>query len=313
MRKSNNIAYLLLILAPMFWAGNFVIGRFIHGSIPPFTLAFFRWLVVIMILLPLEFTALKKHMLQIRQHFFSLVILSLLSVVVYNGFIYWGLHNTTAVNASLVNAAVPLLILIFASTMLGETISIKKILGMALSFIGVVYVITQGHISTLWQLGLSSGDFIIFIAVIAWALFSVLTKKMQLSVPPFLFLLITAIMGDIMLFPCFLWEHYHSYPVQYNGSTFFSIMYAAVFSSIAACSFWNIGIRKVGPATSAYFFNLLPIFSSVLAIVFLGEKIHVYHITGFIIVVSGIWLATGKRFKNIKQKPYDISKGLRNA
>ncbi len=285
----------------MCWGGNFVVGRMIHANIPPFTLAFFRWLLVVVLLFPISISGLKKYQSHIKDNVANLIALSILSIVIYTSFVYWGVQTTTAVNASLINASAPVLILVLAVAVLKEHLSACKLSGIVLSFLGVIYVVTQGHIAQVLEMKFTLGDLLILIAAIAWAVFSILTKKMSFNLPPLLFLFITAVIGVLILLPLSLWEWYHRLTIVWQWQTVGSIFYAGVFASILAFSFWNIGVRTVGPAIAAYFFNLLPVFSSLLAIGFLGEKIHTYHVIGFVLVLSGILLATLPVY-NLKQK-----------
>lgn len=295
--QKRSYAYMLLILAPLFWAGNFIMGRIMHGHMPPFTLAFYRWLFVIILLLPMNYVKLKQYKTEIKNRFISLLMLSLLSIVIYTSFVYLGLHFTTVVSGSLINATIPALIVLSSYFLIGESLTARKLIGIALSLLGIAFIITKGNLATLLHLHYNGGDFIIFIAAVSWALFSVLFKKLIETIPPFLFLLITAIIGDLILLPCFLVEHHLGFVMQYNWMTFTSILYAALFASVLAFTFWNIGIREIGPSTAGYFLNLLPVFGSILAIIFLGEKVHPYHIVGCSFVFAGIYFAT-KRKRN---------------
>ncbi len=290
-------AYLCLLLAPLFWSGNFVMGRFMHSEIPPFTLAWFRWFLVVLILLPANYTQLRNSWLEIKKNAGIITLLSLLSVVIYTSFVYLGLHDTTVLSASLINATVPVLMVLLSAYFIGEALSLQKMLGILLSILGVVFIITKGDISAVTSLHYHAGDLVILFAAASWALFSVLYKKSELTLSPFLFLFVTAIIGDIILLPCALIEYQMGHVAQYTWLSFGSVVYASLFSSVLAFTFWSIGVREVGPGIAAYFFNLLPVFGSVLAILFLGESVHLYHFIGCLSVFLGIFLATMKRNK----------------
>lgn len=291
-RREDFSAYLFLVIAPVLWAGNFLTGRVMHGHIPPFSFAFYRWLLVILILLPFNFKALKYHRKLIFENFFRLAILGLLGISVYTSFIYYGLHFTSVVSASLINALVPIVILVFVRFFYQEKLTGSKVVGIISSMLGVSFILTQGNPFIILDLSYNYGDLLVFLAVIAWALFSVLSKKLPKIFPPFLVLLLIAVWGEIFLLPCFLLEHHIGRVVSFDMPSMLSILYAAIGSSVLAITFWNIGVRDVGPAKAGYFFNLLTVFASALAIIFLGEKIHFYHVLGMIFVFFGIYMAT---------------------
>lgn len=287
---TSKLAVTLLILAPLFWAGNFLVGKIANAIIPPFTFAFMRWLVVTLCLAPFAIPTVIEEWTLIRKHFRSLCILAFLSVFSYTAFVYWGLHYTTVVKASLLNATVPIIILLLSTVLLNEKLTIKKIVGVILSIVGAFLLIMRGNVHSI-DLSFNQGDFLIIIAAISWAIFSVYYKKHRLRVSPLLFLFMTATIGTFMLLPAFLIERHLGYITTVNLTFLFSVGYAAIFSSILAFTFWNMGVMSKGPTQAGYFFNLLPVFSTLLAIIFLGEKLHTYEVIGFILILLGILLS----------------------
>ena len=288
---------LLLLMAQLFWAGNFIIGRAMHTAIPPFTFAFYRWLLVSILLLPWTFRSCMRYQTVIKHHWCSIAIWSVLSIVIYTPFIYLGLRSTSVLSGSLMTATIPVLIVLLSAFIIRYALCFKIVIGIVLSLIGVLLILTHGQVMRLIGVHYNIGDVIIFIGAITWALAAVLYKKFAIPLPPVIFLSITSIIGTIILFPCFLMEHHLGHSMHYHWITFASIAYTALFSSIIAFSCWNMGIQQVGPATSGYFLNLLPVFSSLFAIMFLGESLHVYHVMGFSLVFIGIVLSTFQKKK----------------
>jgi drug/metabolite transporter (DMT)-like permease len=289
-KQKNVLAYGFLTIAALFWAGNLVVGRMIHSEIPPFTLAFYRWLLVIVILLPLLFSKMLTNLTEIKKHFISLVILSFLAIVINSSFVYLGLRFTTVLNASLIFATIPLLTMVLSFLLLGDLMSHYKIVGALFSFLGAIIIILNGVPGTLLKIHYQYQDLFILIAVTAWVLFSILYKKITIPLSPLLFLLVIAILGDLMLLPCMLIEKYMGYSIHYSLMSLSGIFYAALFSSVLAITFWNIGIETVGPGVASRFFNLLPFFSVLLSVIFLGETIHTYHLLGGSFVLLDILL-----------------------
>lgn len=285
-------AFILLMIAPFFWGGNFVLGRLLHNDIPPFTYAFYRWLVVIVILFPFVYKSLLEHKTVIKKNGLALIGLSFLSISVYNSFVYWGFHYTTVINAGMLNATVPICIMIISGFSGLEKLTGIKIIAAMIAFFGAFLIIARGEpITMMQQFTFNRGDLIILGAALAWSIFSVWYKQLKFKLPAFLFLFITAFIGDILILPVYCWEIYQGYTFNINWHTSAAILYAGTFSSIIAFTCWNKGVEKLGAVNAGYFFNLLPVFSAGLAIIVLGEAVHFYHVIGILLVFSGILLS----------------------
>jgi drug/metabolite transporter (DMT)-like permease len=163
------------------------------------------------------------------------------------------------------------------------------------SILGIILIMTEGHPLLLLKFQFDRGDLAILVAAISWASFSVYLKKFPLKLPPLLFLFVTSAIGSIMLFPGFLIELYLGHHSVWSVQTGMGLIYASAFSSVLGFTSWNLGIAKKGPAIAGYFFNLLPVYSTILAVLLLGEHLHVYHIFGIIMVLMGILLANLSR------------------
>ena len=298
---------ILLVIAPLLWAGNLVVGRVMQDVIPPFSLSFFRWVLVVLILLPFNYSGLISKWPEIKSNIGKITLLSIFSTGIFTSFTYLGLHATTVLSASLINATVPVLIVFLSFIILNDSMSFSKIFAVILSVLGVAFIITEGDLSAITRIDFKFGDFFILIAALSWSMFSVFSKKMDLKFPPFLFLLITSIIGAIILIPLVLIEYLLGYEIQYNWVSFSGILYASLLSSIVAFTFWNIGVREVGPGIAGYFFNLVPVFGSIIAILFLGEKIDLYHLYGCLFVFLGIFFATLKQIKRqVKSSAFEV-------
>lgn len=297
---TNKLALAFLILAPLLWAGNFLVGKIANTVIPPFTFAFLRWLVVSACLAPFATPIVIQQWGMIKKQLVPLSILSFLSIFSYTAFVYWGLHYTSVVKASLLNATVPIIILLLSFFVLEEKLTLQKIFGVFLSIIGAVKLITRGNIHLIDN-QFNRGDFLIILAAASWGIFSVYYKKHPLKISPLLFLFITATLGTLMLFPTFLIERQLGYFFILNIVSSMSIGYAAIFSSILAFTFWNIGVMTKGPTQAGYFFNLLPVFSTMLAVIFWGEKLHTYEALGFLSIILGIAISNNSIFFSFKK------------
>ncbi len=284
--------YLLLSLTTLFWAGNFVLGRSMHLVLPPIVMAELRWLLALLIISPFLLPKLKKNKTIILQHWKILTLLSILSVACFNTFIYLGLTITTATNATILQSVIPIAILVLSALWLKETVSKKQWLGVFTSLFGVLILITKGDLSSLLDYSINQGDIFVLIAVIFWAVYSILLRYRPQDLDGFTFFGITVLVGSIALLPfSFIEYHYYSTSITWQNSALFTILYMAIFPSILAYIFWNKGVSELGAAKAGLFIHLMPCFGLVLSSVFLNEKIYSFHIGGILLIFCGIYLA----------------------
>ncbi len=291
-----DLPYLLLPLAPLFWSGNFILGRAVRAALPPVGLAFWRWSVASVIILGFAWPHLKRDWGTIRQRWKIIWLLATLGITVFNTLAYTGLRFTTAINGLLMQSIMPVMIMTMTYLFFRETITLIQGLGVILSLSGVVTIITQGDPHVLLTLSLNIGDVIILIAVICYAAYSALLRKRP-ALHPLSFLAATFITGAVMLFPFYLWEHFSQQAVLFNRLTLLSVGYVAIFPSILAYLCFNRGVELLGANRAGLFIHLMPVSGSIMAIVFLGESFKAFHAVGIVLILSGIVLATRIRFR----------------
>lgn len=286
------MAYLLLSLTALFWAGNFVLGRSMHLVVSPIVMAEMRWLLALLIILPFLLPKLKKNKKIIIQHWPILTLLSILSVACFNTFIYFGLTITTATNATILQSVIPIAILIISAYWLNEAVTKRQWLGVFISLAGVLTLITKGDLSSLVDYSINKGDMLVLVAVILWAIYSILLRYRPSEIDGFTFFGLTVLIGSIALLPFAIIEYqYSTIEIVWQNSTVLSILYMAIFPSILAYIFWNKGVSELGAAKAGLFIHLMPCFGIVLSSVFLNEKIYLFHIGGVLMIFSGIYLA----------------------
>lgn len=285
-------AYLLLTLATLFWSGNFVLARAMSTSIPPITMAYWRWQVAMTILLPFAIWGLWKHRKVIRANLFRLIVLSVVGVAFFNTFVYLGLQTTTATNALLINSAIPILIILLAITFIREPVTRGNKLGVVLSLIGVVFLILRGDLRQLMALDFVIGDFWVLAAALSWAVYSLLLKRWKPNdLPAASFLMFSVAVGAIAL-GLLYWPNLPQEPsISWGTNEIISVIYFALFPSLASYICWNEGVAKIGAASAGHFIHLMPLFGVTLSIIFLGENIEPYHLVGAGFIAAGIWLA----------------------
>jgi drug/metabolite transporter (DMT)-like permease len=290
--KKSWLPYLLLTLTVLFWSGNFVLGRGIRQVIPPVSLNFWRWAGALVILLPVGLPRMVRQRTLIRNNWKWLALMSIPSITVFNTFIYTALTSVTTTNTVLVNAMVPVFIAIILRFFFNERLLVRQTLGVGISFIGLIFVITRGNMFVLTSVAFSRGDLWTLGAGISWAVYSVLLRQRPAQLDPLAFLTSIIVLGLVFLFPFYIWELFAKGGFGLSLVSLASIAYVCVFPSVLAYIFWNYGVAKVGANQAGIFFHLMPVFSIVLAFAFLGERLSPFHLIGMVFIFTGIALTT---------------------
>ena len=284
--------YFLLTLSALFWSGNFVLSRAMNNVIPPAGFVFWRWLVAAAILAPIALPKLRREWPIVRANLRLFCLCGLFGVTLFNFLIYTAVHTTTAINATLINSSIPVFIIMFARIFHGERVAPRQHLGIALSVAGVATIILQGDPARIRTLTFNRGDLLVLLAAVAWALYSLALRRYPRGLNPFLFLFCMAICGLVFLIPFYAREIATGNLLVANSATVLSIGYVGIFASVIAFMTWNSGLRSVGAPLGGQFVHLMPAFSTILAVVFLGERLQGFHIAGISLIFAGILCAT---------------------
>jgi drug/metabolite transporter (DMT)-like permease len=289
---SRGFALLLLSASMLFWAGNWVLGRALRDAFEPFTLNFLRWALATLILAPFALPALRAQAGVLRRHAGILVLLALTGVSLFHAMVYLGLRTTTTVNAILLNSSLPLFILACSWVLERERSTLPQVGGMLLSLFGILVILSRGEPGALAQLDARTGDAWILLAMPVWGVYSVLLKRRppQLGGVGFLFLISLA--GTLLLVPAAALEAAAAPPRWPAPGELLGVLYIAVFASVLAFICWNRGVAMVGANVAGFTLHLLPLFGTVLAIVFLGETFQAFHALGFATILAGVIVAT---------------------
>lgn len=306
MKKSTTknqlfLGYLFALAATAIWSGNFIIARNLNTSIPPISLAFWRWVVAVIVLSPF---ALKQVITQwplLKKNFKYIAIVAFLGVTIFNTLIYIAGHSTTAINLSLISITFPVFIVLLSRIFFKEKITLNKGVGILLVLSGVVLLITKGELSKLLNLSFAIGDIWMLLAAIIFALYSILLRKKPTDLNVSAFQLSTFILGLTFMFPFFIWETLTTPAIQFESKTVIAILYVGIFASLTAYILWNKAIVKIGPTNAGMIYYTLPLFSGLLAYTFLNEIIGMVHLYSLLLIFSGIVIAT-YTFKKLKHK-----------
>jgi drug/metabolite transporter (DMT)-like permease len=283
----------LLLLMPLFFASNLVIGRASAGLVQPWTLAFWRWAIAAAILLPFAWRGIARHWYEFRAVAREILILGLLGMLVCGGVVYVSLHATTATNATLLYTSSTLFIVLLDAIYFRNPLTLMRIAGLVIGFIGVTNIVLRGEVERLVTLNLNWGDFGIAVCAFSWAVYTIMLRAKSLRQLPTLPLFaVIAIAGALTLVPPMLYEAVLLGAVPVSCRAWLSILALAIVPSVLAYGIYQIGIKAVGPSVTGVYLYLIPVYGVALAIVALGESFQGFHAVGLILVVSGVVLAT---------------------
>jgi drug/metabolite transporter (DMT)-like permease len=287
--------YLLLALAALSWSGNHVLGRAVHSEIPPLALAYWRWFIASMVLLPFVARQAWEYRAVVRRHWRLLVLLAALGMSINHGLLYLALNSTTAINVGLINATAPMIFPMISFLAYRELLSRRQVFGIAVSLVGVVIIISRADLTVLLGLHFTPGDLYMLGSMVVWAMYSVFLKRLPPGLPPMVFLLVLCIIGTILLFPFYGWELAVRGGFAVNVPNFLTLAYIGIFPSALAFICWNQGVAQIGANKAGLFNYLIPVFTVGLAVALLGEVVHAYHAAGAVLAVIGIYLTTTAR------------------
>ncbi len=285
--------YLLLSLTSLFWAGNTVLGRFLAGHVPPVTLACIRWAGAFLILLPFAAPHLARDWSTIRRHLGLLTVLALTGVSAYNTLAYYGLQYTTAINGLLLQSIGPLFVALWTFVLFGDRLTLRQAGGILISLTGVLVIICHGSLAVLIGIGFNRGDVLILVALVIYAYYTAILRKRP-PLHPLSLLAVGMGLGTLLLVPGLAWEIASGKTLVLDAASFLSFAFVCIFPSLLGYLCLNRGIELIGANRAAPFMHLVPVFGSVMAIVWLGERFELFHAVGYALVFAGITVATKK-------------------
>jgi drug/metabolite transporter (DMT)-like permease len=294
----NTKAYIMLVCATLFWAGNFIVGKLAYlENIPPLSLVFFRWSLVWLILLPFTYREVLKNKDIILNNLPLLFFLALTSVGLFNSFTYLSLVHTQVINASLFNTAIPATIILLCFLLKIETTNKFQILGLIISVLGILAIITKLDFNILFSLNFNKGDLIMIGGVITWGLYSSFLKKKKFTLPLLTLVHVLCTFGLIFILPQFLYELSLGHSVKFNSNLVYTLIYLALFPSIGSYYCWAGALAIIGANRAGIFLSLIPLFSTIMAITFFNEQFQFFHLIGAILIILGLFLSN-KEIKN---------------
>ncbi|WBL61186.1 DMT family transporter [Stutzerimonas stutzeri] len=292
-------AFAGLLIAVLCWSGNALVGRAFHDSIPPLSLSFWRWVLATSLLQPFVAKGIWTHRATLRAAGWRLPVLAAMGIASYNSLLYTAAQSTEAINLTLVNTCLPLATFIGAGFLLGEWPLRRAWFGMAVAAGGLLYLISRGSWQTFASLSFQRGDLIMLLAVLAWALYTLLLRRWarHLLVPPLVLLGVLMLLGLPLILPFYLLELGRVGGFALTPSNLAAIGYTAVFASLVAYVGWNHGVKIVGAGRAAMVMYLMPVFTALLGWLLLGEALRTFHWIGGALIFAGLLLATRPSFR----------------
>lgn len=290
MRRST--AIVLLILANLFWAGNYICGKYVIDAMQPIQINFLRWLIAAIILFPLAQLIEKPDWKAIWKEWKILLLLSILGIIGYNILLYQALYFTTSLNAALINSVNPAMIAIFAAWLLKERLSKVNILGLLVSLVGVLLVLTHGDLLRIFAINYNAGDLFMLMVIISWTFYTLFSNRIK-GLPPIGATAVTVALSLLLMLPFFIYSNFNW---SFTPLTTLGIFYLALFPSVGSLLFWNIGVPVVEASHAGIFLNLITVFTAILSIL-LGNGINLTQIIDGLVVILGVYLTNKKSVK----------------
>ena len=288
----------MLVCATLFWSGNFIVGKFAFlENIPPLSLVFYRWSLVWIILLPFTYKEIIKYKDTIFNNLPLLFFLGFTSVGLFNSFTYLSLIHTQVINSTLFNTAIPAVIILLCFLFKIEKTNKFQILGLIISVLGILSIITKLDIEKCLSLNFNKGDIIMIGGVITWGIYSTLLKKKKFTLPLLTLVHVICTFGLICVFPQFFYEFSQGQFIEFNTNLFYILIFLALFPSIGSYYCWAGAVSIIGANRAGIFLSLIPLFSTIMAIAFYKEQFQFFHLIGAILIIIGLFLSN-KEIKN---------------
>ena len=290
--KSIYFAFVLLVVSSLFWSGNFFTGKVASlYDLTPFKLSFLRWTLAFLLLLPFTYGKIFEDFKKYKKNLPYILITSILGVAIFNSFTYLSLQTSMVINSSIMTSITPLLIIFFSWLIFKTQTYFMQYFGIILSIIGVLLIISKANFTNLINLNFTTGDLWMLAAVFSWGLYSVLLKKIDSSLSQLATLEVMIFFGLIFMFPFYILESLNNSFLPKDINEILMISYVAIFASIMSFFAWNKGVSILGANKASLFLHLIPVFSSMWAIFFLGEKFSLFNLLGTIFIIIGIILS----------------------
>lgn len=287
--------YALLVIAAASWGSNWVVARGLHEAVPPFALAFWRWTVATLLLAPIALAHVKRDRMRLGSSWRSLIALGVPGTTGFAAIGYYAVQHTTAINAALINGALPIFTLALAAIFLGTRVSMRFLIALGLAVAGLACIVTGGDPRALVTLGVNRGDALMLFGVLVWAGYTVGLHWRPAGLHPLSFLFATAVIGVAACAPAYLWEISRGETMAVDARAIAGIAWLALGPSLIAYICWNAAVARVGPSVAGLVNALVPVFGTLMSITFLGERAQAAQLLGIVLILAGVYLVSSGR------------------
>jgi drug/metabolite transporter (DMT)-like permease len=279
----------LPIVTALTFAGSFIAGKYAIYELPPLTITLIRYIIAFLFLSLFIFKYKTAALKVSARDQFLMAVLGLTGVIGYHFFFYIALRHTAIANTAIINACGPVVIGITAAIFLKERLRLSNYIGILISLTGVMLLITKGHLSVLTDLDFNNGDLLMFCAVLSWTVYALVTKRLIQRYSGFAITFYSAMWGVIILLPLSLFENSYQQILSLSATAIYSILYMGIVASAIGYFLYNLSIEQIGPTrTSSFVYSLVPIFVSILALLFFDETITLLTISSTALIIVGL-------------------------
>ncbi len=255
-------------------------------------MTFLRWLFASLILAPFAWPHVRREWPAVISNWKPMLLLGVVGVGTHNALAYLGLNYTTATNGLILNSFIPVMIITMSWIFLRERLSPLQLVGVAISLGGVLTILSQGSLEAIASFRVNGGDLLIILSMAMWSAYTIGLRWRPRGLHTLTFLLVLMVIGDLAVLPLFVVEHAFGRQMVVTGVNLAAIIAVALFSSVLAYIFWNQGVEQVGANVAGLFVHLMPVFGVLLAWIFLGERLALFHIGGIALILTGIGITS---------------------
>ena len=284
--------YLLLALAPFFWACNWIVGRALANDVPPMAMTLLRWVFALIILTPFAAPHVAREWRIVRANWKAMLVLGALGVGTHNALAYLGLNYTTATNGVILNSFIPVMIIACSWLFLRERLSALQLAGVVVSLTGVLAILSRGNPEVLASFRLNKGDLFVILSMAMWSIYTIGLRWRPAGLHMLTFLFALIVVGIVCVLPFFIAEFTWGRRMTPSIANFAALAALGLFPSLLGYIFWNRGVEQVGASVAGLFAHLMPVFGVILAWIFLGERLALFHVTGIALILTGIWITS---------------------
>ncbi|WBL73866.1 DMT family transporter [Serratia liquefaciens] len=275
------------LLAVLIWSINAVVSKLSATAIDPAAISFYRWLLALITLTPFVLPGVIRHWSAIRANWWKLLVLGMLGMVLYQSLAYYAAHSVSALFMGIIVSLIPLLTILISIVLLRVAPTVGIAIGSLLSLGGLIWLVSAGNPGELLQHGIGKGEWMMLAATASYALYGVLTKRWAIALPNWQSLYVQILFGVVLLLPNFLMAQ----DVSLTSQNIPLVLFAGIPASIVAPYLWIHGVMRLGANTASIFMNLAPVFTAIIAVLFLHEHLHSYHLIGGGITLLGVILS----------------------